>query len=120
MNFQNLKSIEDDKFFLDVAFGRATEKASLIRGNKELSGTRIDRSKKIELIKLDVIREEISTRLLNILKTFPSLEELPEFYNELIKCTLDYPALKKSLGALNWAKKSTITGGNFTEESHQS
>jgi len=108
MNFQNLKSIEDDKFFLDVAFGRATERATQIRGNKELTGTKVERSKKIELIKLDVIREEISTRLLGILKTFPSLEELPEFYNELIKCTLDYPMLKKSLGALNWANKKVV------------
>ena len=108
MNFQNLKSIEDYKFFIDVAFRRANEKASIIRRSKNLKGTKIEKSKKMELLKLDVIRETISTRLLGILKTFPSLEQLPEFYNELIKCTLDYPVLKKSLGALNWANKKVV------------
>jgi len=108
MNFQNLKSIEEYKFFIDVAFRKANEKASIIRGSKNLKGTRIEKSKKMELLKIDVIREEISTRLLGILKTFPSLEQLPEFYNELIKCTLDYPVLKKSLGALNWANKKVV------------
>lgn len=108
MNFQYLKTIEDSKFFIDLAFRKANEKASIMRGTKKFKGTRLDKSKKIEILKIDVIREVIVERLLGILKAFPDLEGLPEFYNELVKCTIDYPALKKSLGALNWAKQKTI------------
>jgi len=108
MNFQNLKSIENDQFFIDLAFRKANEKASLVRNSNKLNGTKLEKSKKMELIKLDVIREIISTRLLNILKTFPSTDELPEFYQELLKCTLDFPELKKSLGALNWGNKKVV------------
>ena len=44
---------------------------------------------------------------MNVLKSYPSIDQLPEFYLELVKCTLDYPMLKKSLGAVNWAIKKT-------------
>ena len=108
MNFQYLKSVEDAKFFIDLAFRKANEKASLMRGTKKFKGTRLEKSKKIELLKIDTIKDVVVDKLLAILKVFPDLDGLPEFYRELVKCTIDYPALKKSLGALNWAKQKTI------------
>jgi len=39
----------------------------------------------------------------NILNSFPHLEDLPEFYLKLLKITLDYAKLKKSLGGVAWA-----------------
>jgi nucleolar GTP-binding protein len=39
----------------------------------------------------------------NIIKNFPSIDSMPEFYQELIMNTLDYNALKKSLGTISWA-----------------
>ena len=41
----------------------------------------------------------------NIVKKFPNIDNLPEIYTELIRLTLDYDYLKKSLGALSWVDK---------------
>jgi nucleolar GTP-binding protein len=41
----------------------------------------------------------------NIVKKFPNIDNLPEIYTELIRLTLDYDYLKKSLGALTWLNK---------------
>lgn len=103
MNFQGLKKIENQDFYIDLAFRKANERSSLLRSTK-IKGTRIDKSKKIELSKIDAIKDVLSGKLMGIGKAFPDLESLPEFYNELVKCTVDYSALKKSLGALKWAK----------------
>ena len=105
MNFQGLKKIEDCSFYIGLAFRKANERSAIIRGSKKLKGTRLEKSRKMELLKIDVIRNVLSDRLLGTLKAFPDVDGLPEFYAELVKCTVDYPKLKKSLGALNWAKK---------------
>ena len=52
---------------------------------------------------IDIVKDTIVPRLQKILETFPGTSEIPEFYQKLIKLTLDYPALKKSFGAVNWA-----------------
>ena len=36
-------------------------------------------------------------------------DELDPFYQELVRCTLDYDMLKKSLGSLMWAKQQIFT-----------
>jgi len=108
MNFQGLKKIEDDRFYIDLAFRRANERASDVRGTKKMKGTRLEKSKRIEVMRIDVIKDVLSERLIGILKSFPDIESLPEFYKELIKCTVDYASLKKSLGALNWARKKVL------------
>jgi len=41
----------------------------------------------------------------NIVKKFPNIDNLPEVYTELIRLTLDYDTLKKSLGTLSWVEK---------------
>ncbi len=107
MNFQGMNKIEDSKFFIDLAFRRANERSSQLRGSKSIKGTRLEKSKKMEILKIDTINAVISDRLLKTLKSFPELDTLPEFYRELINCTLEYPKLKKSLGALNWARKKS-------------
>ena len=107
MNFQGLKPIEDADFFIDLAFRRANDKSATIRSSK-LKGSRLDKSIRIEQSKIEAIKEVIYTRFMSILKAFPTIEDLPEFYVEMIKCTLDFAQLKKSLGALNWAAKATV------------
>jgi nucleolar GTP-binding protein len=39
-------------------------------------------------------------------KKFPSIDNLPPFYQELIEIKISVDKLKKSLGAVNWAKKT--------------
>jgi len=102
MNFQDLKKIENADFYIDVAFRRASEQANITRSSVAGKSTsRIEKSKSIELEKLATIKQTISEFFEKIVHNFPSLDDLPEFYKELVKTTLDYEILKKSLGAVN-------------------
>ncbi|MFC1754656.1 NOG1 family protein [Thermoproteota archaeon] len=103
MNFQDLKNIETSEWYLDLAFSSAKKKSDNLRGS--LRGgkhTRIEKSKKVELEKLKTINRAITRQLNMILRSFPSIDSLPEFYNELIRCTLEYDKLKKALGGAKW------------------
>ncbi|MBI3031930.1 50S ribosome-binding GTPase [Candidatus Woesearchaeota archaeon] len=103
MNFQNLQKVETDDFYLGLAFRRANEQAERQREVKAFN--KLQKSKIIELEKITTIRNVLSTQLMGILTSFPSIDQLDPFYQELIKITLDYVHLKKSLGALNWCVK---------------
>jgi len=106
MNFQSLNKIENYQFYLDVAFKRASKKTDEIRYTiKERD--RLKKSQKLELLKLEIIKTTIVERLKKIIKSYPSLDNMDEFYKQLIRCTLDYKDLKKSLGAVNWAVDKT-------------
>ena len=102
MNFQDLKKVEKPQFYLDVAFTKsskkANEKRSTIKGKN-----RFQKSKQIELIRIEVIENVLNEHLSRITESFPSIDHLDDFYNELIRVTLDYRDLKKSLGAVKWA-----------------
>lgn len=100
MNFQDLKKIEKPQFYLDVAFRRAGEKSATMREKQYKD--KLTKSRQIELQKLEIVKQTIINALDQILRSYPSIDSLDEFYVELIKCTLDYVSLKKSLGALNW------------------
>jgi len=104
MAFQNIPPIEQYQFYLDIAFKRATKKADLARG-KKTKEEKIARSKRIELVRIDTINDSLNNKLRKIITSFPIMDELPEFYLELVKCSLDYAMLKKSLGAVNWLVK---------------
>ncbi|MBR9683484.1 GTP-binding protein [Candidatus Woesearchaeota archaeon] len=98
MNFQNLVPVERGKQYLDLAFKKAREKSS-----KKITGEWIDKIRTKEMIKLDVVKADLVARLDKVVKSFPSFGHLPEFYIELLKLTLDYKELKRTLGGLNWA-----------------
>lgn len=100
MNFQSLATIETPTFYLDLAFRRANDKLKLARQN--VKKPRFEKSKQLELLRIEVIKDSLMNHLKKILISFPSIDTLPKFYNELVKVTLDYPQLKKSLGAVNW------------------
>ena len=102
MNFQNLKNIESYKTYLDIAFSKAKKSVDLYKQKSAKKGPMI-MARESENTRIDSISDALNHHFLAILKSFPQVDSLPEFYNELIKCTIDYPELKKSLGAVNWA-----------------
>ncbi len=104
MNFQNIKPVDGYKFYLDLAFRRAREKGTKLRGQK-LKGGRIEKSKYIELMKMQVISDTICARMQSIINSFPNLDDLDPFYSELLRLHLDYAQLKRSLGAVNWLRQ---------------
>ena len=103
MNFQTLQKVENPDFYINVAFKAATDRAGVAREKK--SRHKIDKSKFIEIEKVLIIESSLCKQLNTVLKCFPSIDQLDPFYLELIKTTIDYAKLKKSLGALNWCVK---------------
>ena len=103
MNFQGLVKIEKADFYLELASRRAKERASIIR--QPAKGSRLEKSKKIEIERVNTFNNVLKERIEEILVKYPSIDNLPEFYVKLVKITLEYPVLKKSLGGLNWALK---------------
>lgn len=102
MNFQELKKVEKADWYIDLAFRNAGNKASEI---KSAMRQRPDTIKRAELAKVSEVRRILRRHLDIILKSFPSIDTLDEFYLEMIRNSLDYAELKKSLGALRWAQQ---------------
>ena len=107
MNFQDLKKIETPDFYLDVAFRKAKQKADLSRLSLKKDSKRINKSKDVELERIAIVRLSLMSNFDKIIRNYPSLDNLTEFYKELINATLDYEKLKKALGAVNSAKLVT-------------
>ncbi|MBI4453223.1 50S ribosome-binding GTPase [Candidatus Woesearchaeota archaeon] len=103
MNFQKLLKVESYQTYLDFAFNSGKKQAELIRETKFKD--KLTKSKNVEIERISVVRNTLNSHLGNILKSFPTLDDLPPFYLELVRITLDYGALKRSLGAVLWALK---------------
>ncbi len=101
MNFQTIPPVESSKKFLDFAFRRAREQGK----SKKLRGNWLQIIRQKEALKLDVIKDNVTPRLIRILQAFPNTLDMSNFYNRLMELTLDYVQYKKSLGAINWAMK---------------
>ncbi|MGM5488511.1 MAG: NOG1 family protein [Nanobdellota archaeon] len=102
MNFQDLAKIETPDSYLDMAFNAARKRAEIAKQQKCTS--KLQKSRHVESIRVQTIGGNIQKRMDKILTAFPSIGSLPPFYEEMIKVTLDYQRLRKSLGAINWAK----------------
>ncbi len=102
MNFQDLKNVEDHKFYLDVAFGRAKKKAAE-KGQKK-NKDRLNTAKDKELVRVDCVDDYLNNALSNIERFFPSIDGLPDFYYELCRLHFDINSLKKALSSLPWAR----------------
>ena len=101
MNFQKIPPVELSDDLLDLSFRKAREKGK----SKKLVGNWLQIIRKKETLKLDIVKDQLSSKLEKISSIFPDTTILPSFYIELIKLTLDYSKLLKSLASLSWARK---------------
>lgn len=101
MNFQDLKKVEPAEHYLDVAIKRTKARMNELREGS-LRGSQLKRSQFIELSKLESIEKELNAQLSVIPSSFPSFDNLSEFYQHLISLTLDIPELKRSLASIGW------------------
>ena len=103
MSLQEIPKIENAKFYVNLAFKNANERAKIVREN--ISGERrlIEKSKIIELEKMRAARDLLGKKLGKIVISFPNFSHLSRFYSELVKCYIDINEVKKALGAMNWA-----------------
>jgi len=109
MSFQTIQRIENPETYIDISFKSAEEAGAAKR--KEFVGKKVNkliRSRVIEITKIKSLTKTAAKLLDGILKAFPSFDRLDPFYNALVKCTLDYDVLKKSLGAINWATQTLL------------
>ena len=97
--FKNIPTILNAKQLLDQSI-RRTKKIQIH-----------DRDKRYEIKKIIIARTEtfikdLTARLESYVKNFPTLDKLPLFYQEIIDIKVDTNKLKKSLGAVDWARKT--------------
>jgi nucleolar GTP-binding protein len=97
--FKEIPQILTSDKLLDRAF-RKTKKIQITDRNK------LFQKKKTIIAKTESFSKSIISTLESYVKKFPSIENLPGFYQELIDIKIDKNRLKKSLGAVNWAKKT--------------
>ncbi len=116
MSFQTIPKVENPEAYIDIAFKSAQEAGNAKRGEfKGKEVNRLVRSRIIELTKVHSLARTAAKLLENIVRAFPSIDHLDPFYLALVKCTLDYDLLKKSLGAMNWAAAAIKRLGNDAE-----
>ena len=96
------------------------EKIPIILNSEELIERSLNRTKKIQIhdrntqykLKKTIIAktESFSTIVVDTLekyvKEFPSIDNLPKFYQEILDIKINLDKLKKSLGAVDWARKT--------------
>ena len=112
MNFQGLGKIEEYQFYLDKAIQRASKKARAMQ-TKNTTEDKFSKTKRIELVRVNIMSDIITDDLKDIYEKYPMVSALNPFYFELVKVTLDYGQLKKSLGAIKWAKKKISDFNRF-------
>lgn len=116
MNFQKLPYIETSQQIVNSAFrsGRTEKKKIRVRGSRLEKGEKYLRQVRgRERERIERVVKVITGKLGSVVKSFPLVDELPIFYRELMRCTLDIDMLKKSLGALVWAGRSVTSLSNL-------
>lgn len=103
--FDKISPVPSHQDLLDVAFRRGKTLASQVKSKKKGVSSRLGKLKNAELARLECMKTIIEERLTKILTQFPETMKMSEFYQELMKVTLDFPKFKQSFGAVNWAIK---------------
>ncbi len=81
---------------LDKALGRSAKATAKGRDHPE-------HTRNLAIAKVQTAGQTLDATLHGYVKGFPTLEKLPPFYRELIDILVDRDALRKHLGAVDWA-----------------
>ncbi|MFW9823113.1 MAG: hypothetical protein ACFFE4_09270, partial [Candidatus Thorarchaeota archaeon] len=95
--FNEFYHVPNSKELLDIAFKRAMKSSASVSKNAPI----LIKAKKKESRRIKVAIEELLERILNIIKTIPIIDELPDFYKELANILVDIDKLRLTLGKLN-------------------
>ena len=101
MGFEKILVVKDYEYYIDMAFSNAKKKAKSLK----LRGLPAERKKTVELTRVSTVKDVLEKQLRSIVVTFPSFDDLTEFYRELVKITIGLGDLKKSIAAIDWARK---------------
>ena len=95
--FKTIPPIAYSQELIDRAFSRARKKTIQ-------DPDKYFRKKKTYIARTESFTDTIITTLESYIKQFPSLDQLPLFYQELIHNSLNLDSLRHSLGAIQWAE----------------
>jgi nucleolar GTP-binding protein len=94
LEFENIPTVPTADEILDRSFRRAASKMRLKR-NKDRANEEFVRS----------VNLAVHDRLVLILQSFPELDTLPPFYQDIVDILWGVDRIKKSLGAIGWAAR---------------
>lgn len=86
---------------LDKAFKKASKVSIPGRAG-------IRKKKRVAKAKIESASQSIDSTLKKYVKSFPTIDDLHPFYRALIDLLLDTDRLKKSLGSLDWCRKTIL------------
>ncbi|HEY0089522.1 MAG TPA: GTPase [Candidatus Lokiarchaeia archaeon] len=95
--FNEFFHVPNSQELLDIAFKKAMKSTAQVSLNAPI----IVKAKKKEFKRVQSAVQDIIDRILNIIKSVPVIEELPDFYKELASLLVDIDKLKLTLGRLN-------------------
>ncbi len=87
---------------LDKALGRA---AKVTAKGRDYDA----RTRNLAIAKVQTAGQSIESTLRGYVKAVPTLDKLPPFYRDLVDILVDRDALRKHLGAVNWAGQEAAT-----------
>ena len=99
--FTKIPNVLTAKQLIDLALKR-TQKINVPDKNAKY------RTKKTIIARTESFVDTITNKLESYVKNFPSIDQLPKFYQEIIDIKINSNKLKKSLGAVDWAKKTCL------------
>lgn len=95
--FKTIPPIASSQEIIDRAFSRARKKTIQ-------DPDKYFRKKKTYIARTEAFTDTIISILDSYIKQFPSLDQIPVFYQELIHNSLNIDSVRHSLGAIQWAK----------------
>jgi nucleolar GTP-binding protein len=95
--FKTIPPIANSQELIDRAFARARKKTIQ-------DPDKYFRKKKTYIARTESFTDTLISVLESYIKQFPSLDQLPRFYQELIHNSLNLDSVRHSLGAIQWAK----------------
>lgn len=99
--FSAIKKVHSAKELLDIAFHRAS-KTDISGSSRD---TPLEKAKKREEARVKVASNVLESRLMKVVKSFPSLEKLHPFYREMCDVLVGNQILKKYLASLEGSAK---------------
>jgi nucleolar GTP-binding protein len=101
MIFEKIHTVPTSEELIDKAFKRAARAMS----GKTIGGreSRLKANESMLLTAANILTDNLT----NIVKRFPSLDQLPRFYYELTDVLVGIEKLKMSLASVDWAGKKT-------------
>jgi nucleolar GTP-binding protein len=105
MLLQKLGKIENSKFYLDLSIRNASEQCSRLR-QKLLVKDKFLKRQKVEAYKIQLVERYLGNNLKAVIENFPKFEQLPTFYHELAKVTIDVEKTKGALKNIDLLKRN--------------